>query len=107
MRMLTDQTALDALLAAGGPAWLLKHSATCPISAAAHDEVRAYAAAHPDEPVGVIVVQSHRPLSNAVAARLGFAHQSPQLFLLRDGAVRWQASHWSITRAAMEAAKAK
>jgi bacillithiol system protein YtxJ len=31
-------------------------------------------------------------------------HQSPQVFLLHGGAVRWQASHWSITAASLEQA---
>jgi bacillithiol system protein YtxJ len=85
-------------------AWLMKHSSTCGISAAAYDEVRAYADAHPDEPIGVIVVQTHRPISNWLAQKLGAVHQSPQMFLVERGATRWQATHWSITAGAMEQA---
>lgn len=100
----TSDADVDALLAAPGPAWLLKHSATCSISAAAHQEVETYLAGHPDQRAGVVVVQTHRPVSNAIAARLGYTHQSPQLFLLRGGTVAWQASHWAITAVAMERA---
>lgn len=101
--MLTSEAEAEALLAAPA-AWILKHSDTCPTSAAAYDEVAAFAAAHPGTRIGVVVVQTHRPLSNWLAQRLGHVHQSPQLFLLRDGRVAWTASHWGITRAAMERA---
>lgn len=99
--ILPDRAAVEALLAGPAPAWLLKHSATCPISTAALAEVEAHLAAHPGEPAGMVVVQDDRPLSNWIAERLGRVHQSPQLFLLAGGAVVWAASHWSITAAAM------
>lgn len=102
---LDGQDGVERLLAGAGPAWVFKHSSTCGISAAAYDEVEAYRAAHPDEPLAMVVVQSDRPLSNWIAQRLGRVHQSPQLFLLRDGKVAWAASHWLITAAAMEAAR--
>ena len=79
----------------------MKHSDSCSISHAAHDEVSAYANAHPDEPIAVIVVQSHRPISNWLGQKLHAVHQSPQLFLIESGTVRWQATHWSITSLAM------
>lgn len=100
-----DEAAIEAILAGPGAGWVFKHSSTCGISSAARDEVESYAAAHPDEPVAMVVVQQDRPLSNWIASRLGRVHQSPQLFLLRDGAVAWAASHWSITAAAMAAAR--
>jgi len=105
--MLTAITAndqIESLLRTPGPAWLLKHSNTCSISQAAHAEVMTYLDRHPDQPAGVLVVQTHRPISNWAATRLGYGHQSPQLFLLKGGVVAWQASHWSITAAAMERA---
>jgi thioredoxin 1 len=99
---LADQADVERRLAAGTPAWIFKHSATCSISAAARSEVEAYLAAHPGETVGEVVVQNDRPLSNWIATRLARVHQSPQLFLVAGGAVVWAASHWSITAAAME-----
>lgn len=104
LKPVTANDQVDALLGEPGPAWLLKHSNTCPISQAAHEAVEAYLARHPDQPVGVVVVQTHRPVSNWVSSRLGVTHQSPQLFLLKAGTVAWQASHWSITADAMEKA---
>jgi bacillithiol system protein YtxJ len=94
-------------LAETRPVWIFKHSNSCSISSAAYDEVEAFCAAHPEQTVALIVVQEQRPLSNYVAQKLAFVHQSPQLFLLHKGAVAWSASHWSITAKAMDAALAK
>lgn len=105
--ILDGQDHAERLIAGPAPAWLLKHSATCPVSSAAYDEVEAYLAAHPDEVAGMVVVQQDRPLSNWIAQRLGRVHQSPQLFLLAQGRVAWSASHWSITAAAMVAERAR
>ena len=102
---LHDQAAAEALVASAAPAWILKHSSTCPVSTAALEAVEAHLAAHP-APAGMVVVQSDRPLSNWLATRLGFVHQSPQLFLVQAGRVRWQASHWGITAEAMARALA-
>jgi bacillithiol system protein YtxJ len=102
---LTSEAGAEALIASRAPAWLLKHSNACPISDAALGEVEAFLAGHPG-PAGLLVVQDSRPLSLWVANRLGRVHQSPQLFLVQDGVVRWIASHWSITAAAMATALA-
>ena len=101
-----DQGPAEALISGDTPAWILKHSSTCAISAAAHDEVAAFLARRP-QPAALVVVQTARPLSNWLATRLGYTHQSPQLFLVRGGKVLWQASHWGITAQAMENALAK
>lgn len=105
MNEIANEAEAEALIGGGAPAWILKHSDTCGISAAAYDEVAAFLAAHP-MPIGVVVVQRARPLSNWLAGRLHRVHQSPQLFLVQGGAVRWSASHYGITRQAMEKALA-
>ena len=105
--VLTSESAVEALLESPHPVWLFKHSSTCSISAAALDEFNAFLASHPDAPAGMVVVQQQRPLSNWIATRLRSVHQSPQVFLLHGGAVRWQASHWSITAANLEQALAR
>jgi bacillithiol system protein YtxJ len=106
LQQLASEADVEALMASPGPAWLLKHSNTCSISSGAYDEVQRFLAEHPEHQVGVVVVQTHRPLSNHVSQRLKFVHQSPQLFLLKDGKVAWSATHWSITAEAMGAAVA-
>jgi bacillithiol system protein YtxJ len=106
-RQLTDEREAEAIIAAERPGWIYKHSATCGISGAALEQVDSYLAAHPADELGMVVVQSHRPLSNQLASRLKYAHQSPQLFLVRGGAVLWQASHWGISAEAMAEARAR
>jgi bacillithiol system protein YtxJ len=104
---LSDEAAAESLVGSAEPAWIFKHSVSCGVSAAAHGELERYLAGHPGERAGVIVIQSHRALSNWLAQRLGRTHQSPQVFLVRSGKVLWTASHWSITAEAMAEAMAK
>ena len=76
---------------------LLKHGATCPISRAARRELAEFCTASPDTRVCAIEVTGRRALSDEIARRLGVRHASPQLFVLRDGAIAWQASHFEIS----------
>jgi len=106
MTPLTTIADAELFLSQPGKIWLFKHSSTCPVSTAAYDEVAAFLAQQP-MPLALVVVQEARPVSNWLATRLAYVHQSPQLFLVRDGAVVWHASHWGITVAAMTAARSK
>jgi bacillithiol system protein YtxJ len=97
----------DAELAAAfaAPRYLLfKHSPTCPISAAAFEQYRRFAEAHPDVATGWIEVVQERPLARAASERSGVRHESPQALLLEGGAARWDASHGAITVASLEQA---
>ena len=105
MNEISTEAEAEALIVGGPPSWILKHSSTCGISAAAYEEVEGFLAGRP-MPIGVVVVQQARPLSNWLAGRLKRVHQSPQLFLMVSGEVRWSASHYGITRQAMEKALA-
>ena len=107
MQPLPAPADVDEWIARPGAAWLFKHSRTCPVSSAAWVEVQDYLTAHPEDALGLVVVQDHRPSSNRAAERLGVRHESPQIFLLRDGKLLWNASHGEITREAMEQALAK
>jgi bacillithiol system protein YtxJ len=104
MQSLTTTDEAAALIARPGLVWVFKHSATCGISAGAHDEVSEYFAAHPAEPCGIVIVQTHRPVSNWISTTLGITHQSPQVFLLRQGKILWKSSHGGITAMAMHTA---
>ena len=97
---LTSQAEAEALIAGPAPVWILKHSNACPVSFAALEQFEAHLASQPLG-AGLVVIQEQRPLSNWLAVRLGYVHQSPQLFLIVDGKVTWQASHWGITAEAM------
>ncbi len=74
------------------PVVILKHSTTCPISAAAYREMSSGT-----NEVGLIEVQSARELSNEVERRTGVSHETPQVLVFRNGKVVWNASHWHIT----------
>ncbi|MDQ5846493.1 MAG: bacillithiol system redox-active protein YtxJ [Acidobacteriota bacterium] len=76
----------------GAPVVIFKHSLTCPISAAAYDQMAKF-----DGEVALVEVQRARELSDEIEKRLGVAHESPQVIVLRKGQVAWKASHFSIT----------
>ncbi len=89
-----DRQELEGLFARSHkePVLLFKHSLTCPVSAAAYDEMRRVG-----REVALVVVQRARDVSNEVESRTGVRHESPQAIILRDGAVVWSASHWRVT----------
>jgi bacillithiol system protein YtxJ len=76
------------------PLFIFKHSTTCPVSAAAYF---AFESSAVDVPKYFLKVQDSRPVSNEIESNLGIEHQSPQLFLLKDGKAVWQATHYSIS----------
>lgn len=100
MDEITSEGQWDERLGRSGtdPFFVFKHSTTCPISARAKDRVVSFfdaAGATVPEVVLVKVIES-RPVSNAIASRLGITHQSPQLILVRHGKGVWNASHHLI-----------
>lgn len=104
---LTSLAQLDDLIATAGsrPFYLFKHSETCGMSLQAHEEVRDVV----DDPgsgidVHLVSVQASRQVSQAIAARFGVVHQSPQVLLVQDGTVRWHTSHLAITATALREA---
>ena len=78
------------------PVVVFKHSLTCPISAAAYQQMTKL-----EGEVALIEVQRARELSQEIESRLGVAHESPQVIVLRKGAVVWNASHFDITAGAV------
>jgi bacillithiol system protein YtxJ len=97
---LTDIDELEAAIAESRerPVLLFKHSRTCGISCEALDELHAHLGEQPNETIyKLITVQSHRPVSEAAARRLGVRHETPQAILVRDGQAVWTASHFRIT----------
>ena len=80
------------------PVVLFKHSTTCGISAGVYREVGQVAA-----DINIVVVQTHREVSNVIAERTGIRHQSPQAIVLRDGRPVYHASHYDIEAQHIEA----
>lgn len=81
------------------PLLLFKHSTQCPISAGAHDELMHYIedSESPEVDFSIVRVIEERPVSNAIAEKLGVKHASPQAILIKDGQPVWDTSHWNIT----------
>jgi len=80
---------------------LFKHSPTCPVSAQAFYEYRAFLEEHPGVASLWLDVIEQRPDSLAIAESTGVAHESPQALWIEDGDVAWHASHGAITRASL------
>ncbi|HLO11053.1 MAG TPA: bacillithiol system redox-active protein YtxJ [Pseudoneobacillus sp.] len=86
-----------------GKQLLFKHSTTCPISAKAHDEFQAFMN-DSDISAAIVHVIEDRSLSNHIAEEFGIKHESPQIFMLENGEVKWNASHWKITQNSIKGA---
>jgi len=108
---LVDVQSLDAAIAESRerPVLLFKHSRYCGVSCEALDELHSHIEAQDQSAVSykMITVQTHRPVSDAAAQRLGLRHETPQAILLRDGKVIWNASHFRITAAQLDQALPK
>lgn len=74
------------------PVFLFKHSSTCSISSEVFREV-----AELNAEVNLVVVQTARHISNAIAERTGIRHQSPQAIVIKGGRPVYHASHFDIT----------
>jgi bacillithiol system protein YtxJ len=84
---------LDSLFAESHqrPVVLFKHSTTCGISSGVYREV-----ANVETDVNLVVIQTHREISNAISARTGIRHQSPQAIVIHRGEAAYHASHYDI-----------
>ncbi len=95
-----DLGALEQLFAGSHAATvvLFQHAPYCGTSASAHREL-----ARLSGTVHLVDVADQHELARVIAARTGVRHQSPQVFVLRDGQAVWSASHRAITAAAVRA----
>jgi bacillithiol system protein YtxJ len=94
MRVIATEADLGPLLAAP-LAVLYKHSPICPTSGVAYEEMLAFRR-RSRVPVYLVDVIKHRPLSRALAERIGVTHASPQAIVLREGVPAWHGSHFDV-----------
>lgn len=96
---------VDAFLAASHvqPVVLFKHSVACGLSAHGRQKVKGLDA-EADPPLYLLVVQHAREASAYAAERLGVRHETPQVLLVKDGAVVYHASHRAISTEALREA---
>ncbi|MDQ3087144.1 MAG: bacillithiol system redox-active protein YtxJ [Acidobacteriota bacterium] len=74
------------------PIVIFKHSLTCPISSGVYQEI-----SNADADINLVVVQTARNISNAVADKTGVRHETPQAIVLKDGKPIYHASHYDVT----------
>ena len=74
------------------PVVIFKHSLTCPISARAYKQMSEF-----EGEVELLEIQRNSELSREIASRTGVQHESPQVIVLRNGQVIWEASHFDVT----------
>ncbi len=111
MDEITTLQQLDAALdsTAERPAFFFKHSTVCPVSSGALRRAKEYfekacAAGVEVPPCYLIKVIESRPVSNALAQRLGVEHKSPQLILVDQARAAWHTSHFDINGESIEKA---
>lgn len=80
---------------------LFKHSTQCGRSAQVYEEVRKFEAEHRAVRVHLVKVIEARPVSDEVERRTGVRHESPQVLILKSGAVVWHEAHLRVTAVAM------
>ena len=97
---ISNLTSLEDFVAKldGAPGILFKHSDTCGISSRAYNEMSRL-----PYPVGLVVVQKARSVSDEIEKRWRVSHETPQVLIVRDGAVVWNASHFRVKAADVEA----
>ncbi len=103
IKKLTSVDEMNQFVQQSGKHLLLKHSTTCPISAKAHEEFQTFVK-DTNTSAAIVLVIEDRPVSNQIAESFGIKHESPQVFLFEDGEVRWNTSHWKITRETLKEA---
>ncbi|WP_332698525.1 bacillithiol system redox-active protein YtxJ [Halalkalibacter lacteus] len=103
IKQLTSTEDMNQFVQQSGRHLLLKHSTTCPISAKAHEEFQAFVE-ETNTSAAIVFVIENRPVSNQIAEDFGIKHESPQVFLIEDGKVRWNTSHWKIKKTSLKEA---
>ena len=99
-----DSAGLDEVFASSNeaPTVLFLDDPYCPVSYEAYREVAGMPIS-----VACVDVSNSRELSRAIERRTGVRHESPQIFVLRNGRAVWSASHLRITAAAIGQALAQ
>lgn len=83
------------------PVLVFKHSTSCPISQGALNRLEKDWTAADDagRMAYYLDLWAHRDISDAVEARYGIQHESPQVLVIRKGRCSYHASHRNITYA--------
>ena len=80
-----------------------KHSFRCSVSTGAKREFERFAESYTrDGNLYIVDVVRNRDLSMDISGRADVSHQSPQVLVIKDGTVVWNASHWNINQKSIE-----
>jgi bacillithiol system protein YtxJ len=98
---IANLTSLDEFVAGlnGAPGVLFKHSSSCGISSRAYGEMSRLQCS-----IGLVIVQNARAVSDEIEKRWSISHETPQVLIVRNDAVVWDASHFQVKAADVEAA---
>jgi bacillithiol system protein YtxJ len=96
-----DVASLDRFISEAGerPAIIFKHSNTCGISARVYNEM-----SQVRQPIGMVVVQQARDVSDEIERRFRIQHETPQALIVQGDKVIWSASHYAVKAQAIEQA---
>ena len=83
------------------PILVIKHSTTCPISAAGY---KAFQSFETNLPKYCVIVQTSKDVSQKIAEDVQLKHESPQAILLKNKKAVWNASHYDINESNLEKA---
>ena len=75
---------------------IFKHSNTCGISSMVLNMFNTSFDLESDCDLYFLSIQSHRDVSNEIAASYGIRHESPQLLVVKNGVVTYHSSHGGI-----------
>ncbi|MFW6083988.1 MAG: bacillithiol system redox-active protein YtxJ [Gemmatimonadota bacterium] len=95
MKTIRSLEALDRVLARDR-VLLYKHSTRCGLSTRAQRQIRRFMENFPAAPVYLVDVIADRSVSDAIEARLGIRHETPQAILVEDGDPLRDASHRGV-----------
>lgn len=102
-KQLTEVAQLEEVdrLSVDRPVLLFKHSTRCNISSAARARLeRAWTPVDDRERIAYFLdLLRHRGVSDAIAARYGVEHASPQALIIKQGKCTEDRSHFDITYA--------
>jgi bacillithiol system protein YtxJ len=99
----TDLKELEAMIQASytQPVLVFKHSTRCSISRMALRQFETDWNLEGKITPYFLDLLEYRPISNAIAERLGVVHQSPQVIVIKDGQAVYDASHEGIAVVAL------
>jgi bacillithiol system protein YtxJ len=96
IHFLTTPEQVDEFLAKNPNSAIFK-AGTCHKTQETFAQVQSHLEGRDDLPLGIIRVVEARRASNRVAELTGVVHESPQLFLFKDGKAVFDRDNWDIT----------